>query len=252
MPRFTDHVAIVTGAASGIGRATAEAFAAEGARVLVSDINDEGGAETVARIESAGGEAVYRRADVSEGAHVAALVDAAVARWGRLDAMVNNAGVGGVRASVQDYPERDWQRTMAINAGGVFSGTQHALRVMVPAGRGAVVNVASVAGLKGFPFSSAYAASKHAVIGLTRSAALEVARKGVTVNALCPVFLDTPMVTRDLARAGMPVERLEAGIPLGRLGTVAEAAEAILYLCSEAGRFHTGLALPLDGGMTAG
>ncbi len=166
--------------------------------------------------------------------------------------MVNNAGVGGVRAATADYPERDWTRTMAINAGGVFYGTKHALRVMVAAGRGSVVNVASVAGLKGFPFSPAYAASKHAVIGLTRSAALEVARTGVTVNALCPVFLDTPMVTRDLASAGMPPEKLAAAIPVGRLGTVAEAAEAILYLCSEAGRFHTGLALPLDGGMTAG
>ena len=252
MARFADAVALVTGAAGGIGRAAARAFAAEGARVVVADVDDAGGAETVRLITEAGGEAVFERCDVSDPAAVAGLVDGAVARWGRLDAAVNNAGVGGVRAPTAAYPDDDWARTLAVNAGGVFYGTKHALRHMVPAGRGSVVNVASVAGLSGFPGSVAYCASKHAAVGVTRAAALEVARSGVTVNAVCPSFTETAMV--ESLRTFDPAlgDKLVARTPVGRLGTVAEVAAAILYLCGPDARFLTGLALPLDGGMTAG
>ena len=249
--RFHDHVTVVTGSASGIGRATALGFARDGARVLVSDVNEAGGAETVRLIEEAGGTAAFVRCDVSQAAEVAALLDGAVERWGRLDAVVNNAGVGGTRAATADYPDANWDVTMAVNAGGVFYGTKHALRHMVPAGRGSVVNVASVAGLAGFAGSVAYCASKHAVIGVTRAAAMEVARQGVTVNAVCPVFTETPMVEEIRKYDPKLGDTLERRIPVGRLGTVEEIAAAILYLCGPDARFLTGLALPLDGGLTA-
>ena len=249
--RFQDAVCVVTGAASGIGRETARQFAAEGARVVVSDVNADGGAETVRTVEEAGGEAVFVRCDVSKADEVAALVDGAVERWGRVDVVVNNAGVGGVRAKTAEYPDHDWDKTMAVNAGGVYYGTKHALRHMVPAGRGAVVNVASVAGLAGFAGSTAYCASKHAVVGITRATALEVARTGVTVNAVCPVFTETPMVEDIRTYDPKLGDSLERRIPVGRLGTVEEIAAAILYLSGPDARFVTGLALPIDGGITA-
>ncbi len=249
--QFEDTVAVVTGAAGGIGRETALRFAAEGARVVVADVDEEGGAETVRLVTEAGGVAVFERCDVSASDEVAALVDGAVERWGRLDAVVNNAGVGGLRAPTAAYPEDDWARTLAVNAGGVFHGTKHALRHLVPAGRGSVVNVASVAGLVGFAGSVAYCASKHAVVGVTRAAALEVATAGVTVNAVCPAFTETAMVDR-LRRFDQGLgPRLAQAMPVGRMGTVAEIAAAILYLCGPDARFLTGVALPLDGGLTA-
>ena len=250
--RFHEYAVVVTGAAGGIGRATALAFAREGARLTVADIDEQGGAETVRLLEAEGAEAAFVRTDVSDSEQVSALIDGAAERWGRLDVVVNNAGVGGLRAPVSEYPEKDWARTLAVNAGGVFYGTKHALRHMTPAGRGAVVNVASVAGLAGFPGSVAYCASKHAAIGIMKTAALEVAKAGVTVNAVCPAFTETDMVDQIRHHDPKLGGRLATSMPAGRLGTVEEIAAAILYLASPEARFTTGLALPIDGGLTAG
>lgn len=251
MKKFSDSVAVVTGAASGIGRETALAFARQGARVMVADVDEPGSHQTVALITAEGGEAQAIATDVSNSSQVKSLVDKTVESWGRLDFMINNAGVGGVRASTADYPDEDWARTFAVNADGVFFGTKHALCHMVPAKSGSIVNVSSVAGIAGFPNSIAYCASKHAVVGITRAAALEVARDGVTVNAICPVFTATPMVDQLQAMEPRLVGKLESRIPVGRLGTVQEIAAAILYLCAPEARFVTGVILPLDGGLTA-
>jgi NAD(P)-dependent dehydrogenase (short-subunit alcohol dehydrogenase family) len=191
------------------------------------------------------------RADVTRPDDCAAAVAAAVDRFGGLDLAVNAAGVGGVEARTADYPEDDWHRTLAVNLTGVWNAMRAELPAIVARG-GAVVNVASVAGLVGFPAHAAYAASKHGVIGLTRSAALEYARRGVRINALCPGFTRTPMVDRITGATAAGEAALAAGIPLRRLGTVEEIGAAAAYLCSQEAAFMVGHALVLDGGIVAG
>jgi NAD(P)-dependent dehydrogenase (short-subunit alcohol dehydrogenase family) len=245
MTEFADRVVFITGGASGIGAASARAFAACGARVVIGDVQ-QAMAQSVAH--EVGGFAVA--CDVRDDTAVAAAVASAVDRYGTIDIAVNAAGIGGAEVRTADYPVETWDAVVDVNLNGVFRAMRHQLPVMLAAGRGVIVNVASVAGLGGFPRHSAYAASKHGVIGLTRSAALEYARKGIRVNALCPGFTLTPMV-QGMLDAGLPVEELTARVPAGRLGTADEMADTVLYLCSTASAFMVGHALAIDGGIAA-
>ena len=246
MSEFADRVVLITGGASGIGAASARAFAAQGAKVVVGDVQRER-AEAVAR--DIGGIAVP--CDVRDDAMIAAAVARAVSHFGTLDIAVNAAGVGGAEVRTAEYPPEVWDAVIDINLTGVWRSMRHEIPVMLAAGRGTIVNVASVAGLGGFPRHSAYAASKHGVVGLTRTAALEYGRKGIRINALCPGFTRTPMVD-SMLDAGLPESELTARIPLGRLGTADEMADTVLYLCSSASAFRVGHALAIDGGLTAG
>jgi NAD(P)-dependent dehydrogenase (short-subunit alcohol dehydrogenase family) len=243
---FTDRVVFITGGASGIGAAAAHAFAAQGAKVVVGDVQLERAA-SVAR--DVGGLAVP--CDVRNDAMIAAAVAQAVAQFGTLDIAINAAGVGGAEVRTAEYPADVWDTVIDINLTGVWRCMRHQIPVMLAAGRGTIVNVASVAGLGGFPRHSAYAASKHGVVGLTRTAALEYGRKGIRINALCPGFTRTPMV-QSMLDAGLPESELTARVPIGRLGTAEEMADSVLYLCSAASAFMMGHALAIDGGLTAG
>ncbi len=244
-------VALVTGAASGIGRATALAFARAGARTIVSDTDAGGGEQTVALAHRDGGEARFVRCDVANGAEVERLVRATVETYGGLDCAFNNAGIEGVMAPLTEYPEEMWNRVLAVNLTGVWQCMKHELGAM-QGRRGAIVNNASILGTVGFVNAGAYVAAKHGVIGLTQTAALEQAEHGARVNAVCPGFIETPM----LARAGLTTnpemrKTIEALHPMKRLGRSEEIAAAVLWLCSDAASFVTGQALHVDGGYVA-
>ena len=250
-PPFTAKTALITGAGSGIGRATALAFAAGGASVVVSDVNEAGGQETVELVRQAGGEAIFIGADVSKPDEVEALVRESVRHFGRLDIAVNNAGIGGAWARTADYPLADWARVLAVNLSGVFYCMQQEIRQMLAQGGGAIVNVASIAGIRALANAPAYTASKHGVIGLTRTAAQEYARQNIRVNAVCPVFTRTPLFQGMIEGNARLEERLLHNIPVRRFGEPEEIADAILWLCSEGAGFVTGQALNIDGGLTA-
>lgn len=251
---FENKVILVTGAASGIGREAVLAFGRAGGIVIATDVNVDGGEETARMGADAGSKVEFERCNVADFSEVEACIDGIVGRHGRLDVVVNNAGIGGANDRSADVKLEDWDQMMAINASGVFYGMRQALRQMLkqPEG-GSIVNVASVAGLKGLPNSMPYTAAKHAVVGMTKAAAKEYARKNIRVNALCPVFTVTPMfdpTQMDSFAAGLS-EKLKMQIPVKRFSNVSEQVYALLFLASDEASFITGLALPVDGGLTA-
>jgi NAD(P)-dependent dehydrogenase (short-subunit alcohol dehydrogenase family) len=244
-------VAIVTGASSGIGRATALAFAREGAKVVVADLSTPGGEETVALVRAAGGEAIFVRTDVSRTADVAAMVRAALDAYGGLDYAFNNAGIAGEQAPTADCTAENWARVIGVNLTGVFLCMKHEIPELLKRGGGAIVNCSSIAGLGGFPGIPAYVASKHGVIGLTKTAALEYATQGIRVNAICPGVIRTPMVDGYTGGNREAEAQMVAMEPMGRMGEPEEIASAAVYLCSDAASFVTGHAMVVDGGVVA-
>lgn len=246
-----NKVALVTGAAMGIGEATALALAKEGAKVVVSDTSPKG-EELVGRIRKEGGDARFIAADVSKPAEVKALIDGAVKAFGRLDVAFNNAGIGGEQAPTADMTEAGWEKTLSVNLSGVFYCMKYELAQMLQQGGGAIVNNASILGTVGFAGAAAYVAAKHGVLGLTRTAALEYATRGVRVNAVCPGFIETPM----LSAAGLLQNKdaramLEGLHALNRLGRPDEVAQAVVFLASERASFITGHPMLVDGGYVA-
>lgn len=246
-----DKVVLITGAASGIGRATAIAFASAGAKVVVADITVKGGKETAEQINASGGEAIFVECDVGNVVQVEELVNQTIERFGRLDCAFNNAGTEGDQAFTTDSSEANWDRVLRVNLKSVWACMKYEIPAMLKAGGGSIVNCASIAGLVGFPGVPAYVASKHGMIGLTKTAALEYVKQGIRVNAVCPGVIDTPMITR-YTQGDKGIEgQLAASEPIGRIGRPEEIADAVVWLCSEKASFVTGVAFPVDGGWVA-
>ena len=249
---FKNKTIIITGASSGIGRATAILFAGEGANIVIADINEEGGHKAVDLIKNKNGEAVFIKTNVAKYGEVKNLINKTVEKFGSIDIAVNNAGIGGKNLlKSAEHTLEDWDSVIAVNQTGVFYCMQLELQQMVKQGHGNIINIASIAGLRGLPNNLAYVASKHAVVGMTKTAALEYARKNIRINAVCPVFTHSALFQQLLDSKEGLGEKLVRGIPLGRFGQPEEIGEAILWLASEKSKFITGHALPVDGGMMA-
>lgn len=250
MLTFYEKVAVVTGAASGIGRSSALLYAREGAKVAVSDIDETGGLETVALICEAGGEAVFMRADVSIPEDCEALVRKTVEEYGRLDYACNNAGMGGEQNPTAEYSVAGWQKVIATNLSSVFYCMKFEIPEMLKVGGGAIVNMASILGQVSFAASPAYVAAKHGVVGLTKNAAVEYAAHGIRVNSVGPAFIRTPMIAA-LEENPDALDMLVSLHPIGRLGSSEEVAELVVWLCSNRASFVTGSFYAVDGGYLA-
>lgn len=248
---FKDQVALVTGAAKGMGLATARAFAENGASVVLADIDGDLAAQEVKRIVAAGGAAIGTACDVADETQVAAMIDLAVAEYGRLDMAFNNAGIQVPPSDAADEPLANFERVTAVNQRGVWACMKHELRVMRSQGSGAIVNCSSLGGLVGLPGRAAYHGTKHAVIGMTKSAGVEYAPRGIRITAVCPGTIDTPMVADMLEGQADAMAEIMKQQSIGRLGRAEEVAAAVLWLCSPAASFVIGVGLPVDGGFTA-
>lgn len=248
---FENKVALVTGAAMGMGLATAKMFAEAGAAVVLADFNEDALGKAVADLEAKGHKVMGVRCDVSNEADVAAMVQRTVDTFGRLDAAFNNAGIQIPNHNVADVPGADYERVMGVNLHGVWHCMQHELRQMERQGSGAIVNCSSIGGLVGNPGFGAYHAAKHGVIGMTQTAALEYAARGIRLNTVCPGVIETPMVSKLLTEQPEAMEVIMTRQPINRLGRSEEVAAAVLFLCSDAASFVLGVALPVDGGYTA-
>jgi NAD(P)-dependent dehydrogenase (short-subunit alcohol dehydrogenase family) len=248
---YQDKVVLVTGGAYGIGRAAALGFAQKGAKVVIADIDVRRGEETLRRIKDAGGEAIFVKSDVSSESDVEEMVNTAVRKYGKLDCAFNNAGIHKQFVSTVDFTEADWNEMINVNLKSVWLCMKHEIRQMLKQGRGAIVNTSSAAGLVGAPSNPAYPASKHGVVGVTKSTALEFARKGIRVNCVCPGPTRTGMNEELTATNPEMVKAMDQKVPMGRIGEPEEVAAAAIFLCSDEASYITGHALPVDGGIVA-
>lgn len=249
---FLDKVVLITGGSSGIGRATAFLFARQGTKVVLADLDAEKGEQTAQRLHEMGCAARFMPVDVTDSTQVQAMVTDCYNAFGGLHYAINSAGISGTMLSpIAETEESTFDRVMSVNVKGVWLCMKYQIPAIMQSGGGAIVNLASVAGLIGAPGGSPYTASKHAVIGLTRSVALETARHGVRVNAVCPSYIETPMVTSITEENPRMAERVTQASPMRRLGTPEEVASAIVYLCSDGASFINGTTLAIDGGLTA-
>lgn len=247
--KFSNKIALVTGAGSGIGAAIAEELAANGAKVLVADRDAEGAADVVRRISGAGGTALAHELDVADAIEVEAMVEAAVRAFGGLHLAVNNAGIGGPSAPTADYPLEGWHTVINVNLNGVFYGLKYEIPAIIKSGGGSIVNMASILGTVGFAQAPAYVTAKHGVVGLTKTAAMEYAKQGVRINAVGPGFIDTPLLSKNLDK---PTLDYVAGLhPIARLGTSQEVSALTCFLLSDAASFITGSYHLVDGGYTS-
>lgn len=248
--RLKSKVAIVTGAGSGIGEATALTFAKEGARVTVADVVDSAGNDTVEQIRAAGGDAKYVHTDVTSASDIQGMVSTTISNYGKLDVLFNNAGIA-MRLAVADLPEDDWDRCIDINLKGAYLGSKYAIPAMIANGGGSIINTASIYGIVGGPNRAAYVASKGGIVNLTRGMALDYAETNIRVNCICPGYTDTPII-QNIVETPAKYKALADQHPLGRLAKPLDIAYGALYLASDESAFVTGIALPIDGGYTAG